>query len=119
MQNYKETGPNDEQYLEKSVSSSKTFIYRYQSKAIIGIVLLFLVIAFDLSSFQGNMGNIRFYTKWAECGQKPLHITSASGAGFAWYTESPSIAIMRASGPYYCTPQEAKAAGYASSQNGY
>ena len=90
-----------------------------QKWTIIIIVFLFLVVFFDLSSFQGNMGNIRFYTKWAQCGRKPLHTTSAPGAGIIWYVESPTVAIVRAGGPYFCTPEEAGAAGYASSRNGY
>lgn len=96
--------------------------YRKKSKsglrAIIIILSIFiLVLLFDLSPLGGN---IQFYARWIECGQKPVRLTSAPGAGLVWYESPPSFEPVRFGYyTYFCTAQEATAAGYASSENGY
>ena len=95
--------------------------HRRSKKSILCIiagVLIIIWFAFDLS---GLGDNIRFYHKWAECDTKPV---STKGSGFMnsgakHYYESPTIAFMRASIDYYCTPLEAEQAGYSASPNYY
>ncbi len=103
------TPPDNGQQQPRRKISRKVFI-------IVGIFLAWLV--FDLSGFGDN---IRFYRKWAECSMKPV---STKGSGFMnsgakHYYESPTIALMRASIDYYCTPLEAERAGYSASQDRY
>ena len=95
-------------------AKTKQVSYRW---AIIVLVFTILIVLFDISPFGGSG---RFYSKWIECGRKPVEITSAPGAGFAWYEESQSFSPVRFGYlTYFCTPEEAGAAGYASSRNGY
>lgn len=84
-------------------------------------LVLAVFVLFDLfaTPMIGGTSNMAFYKKWIDCGGKPLHITSKPGSGFAWATESPTVALVRAGGPYFCTSQEAQAAGYAPSESGY
>lgn len=82
------------------------------------IVLLLLILLFDLSPFGGN---IRFYAKWAECGQKPI------SSDVSWYFEpsipsyvtSPTFSLMRMSPVYFCTPLEAEQADYSANPTEY
>jgi len=86
-------------------------------RRLIIIATLMSLVLFDLSPFGGN---IRFYAKWIECGQKPVRLTSAPGAGMVWYETSPSFEPIRFGNyTYFCTASQAKAAGYASSEWGF
>lgn len=86
-------------------------------RIMIGLGIIILLVVFDLSPFGGN---IRFYAKWVECGQKPVRLTSAPGAGMVWYETPPSFEPVRFGNyTYFCTASQAKAAGYASSEWGY
>lgn len=71
-----------------------------------------LLILFDLSPFGGN---IRFYSKWAECGVKPVQVESLPGR--AWYEESPGFIVLFRNQSWYCTSAEAERAGYSANKN--
>lgn len=83
----------------------------------ITIIALVLVLAYDLLPFGGNL---RFYSKWVECGQKPL------AANYEWnyrdvpyYGSPPTFSLVRLYPEYFCTPLEAERAGYSASSDQY
>lgn len=79
----------------------------------IAIVVAIPLILFDLTPFGGNL---RFYAKWLECGNRPVQV--ASWNGIAWYEQSPIFSVPRTQ-VWYCTPIEAERAGYSASQNNW
>lgn len=85
---------------------------------IIVVVLLAVIVAFDLSPIGGNT---RFYSKWVECGQKPVasDVSLNVGAHPPSYTIPPNIAVIRLSPTYFCTPLEAEQAGYSANSDRY
>lgn len=65
--------------------------------------------------------NIQFYSKWSQCGQKPV---STLGPGFnpahaSHYFESPTFSVIRQSIDFYCTPRDAELHGYSANENQY
>ena len=79
------------------------------------IILLFL----DLSPLGGN---IAFYTKWVECGSKPVSTKMGGGiasAGVPNYTDAPNFGFLRSLTPYFCSPEEAERAGYSANSDKY
>lgn len=95
--------------MKRDTSKKDYFIRRLLPIA----AIICALILFDISPLGGN---IRFYTKWVECKQKPLQ--TASAPGIAWYEESPFIGIARGS-LWFCTPLEAEQAGYSASPKYY
>ena len=79
--------------------------------------LLTVALLIDITPFGGN---IRFYAKWIECGQKPVAEDNFLSR-VPSYKEPDSFLPMRLSQPdYYCTPLEAEKAGLsADSQRHY
>lgn len=82
--------------------------------SIIGLILLYDLVPLG--------GNIRFYSKWLECGQKPV------GTNLEWnfgggtppnYGVPPTFSLMRLSPDYFCTPLEAEQAGFSASSSRY
>ena len=81
-------------------------------------ILICLLIAFDLSPLGGN---IRFYKKWSECGQKPV-ATLGSGYfndGVIHYIEPPAVGVSRPTLEYFCTELDAEKAGYSADPKQY
>lgn len=118
MQNYRKSASNDEQYPKKSLSNSKIFIH-HRRKAIIIASILLIIVAFDLSPFGGN---VRFYSKWIECGRKPVatDISLGFGASVPSYTEPNAVNVFRFGQPsYFCTPLAAEDAGYSANSQSY
>lgn len=76
------------------------------------------VIIFELSPIGGN---IRFYTAWFQCGQKPLATAGAgnSDSGAKYYFEPTSFPGAHNSMEYFCTPLEAEVAGYSANPDRY
>lgn len=73
-------------------------------------VIAILLILLDLSPFGGS---IHFYSKWIECGQKPVAITGHPGSGRNWYKVPYDYELTRLGyTTYYCSPADAEAAGY-------
>lgn len=66
-------------------------------------------------------GNIAFYAKWIECGQRPLLLDHRLKSAFKYYTEAPLISLSRLTtgATYTCTPLEAEQAGYSADPNEY
>lgn len=74
------------------------------------VFFVILIIFFDTSPFGGNG---RFYMKWAECGQKPVEITSGFFGSKQTYVASEVFQPIRMGYiGYYCTPEEAQNAGF-------
>ena len=89
---------------KKPIASKRT-------KVLVAVGVLVAWFIFDISGFGGN---IRFYSKWAECEAKPL---VPRGSGFMnsrglTYSDAPDFSLMRLSPTYFCTPDEAEQAGY-------
>ena len=89
---------------------------RHRVRTIILSVVIGLFLVYDLS---GIGGNIRFYTKWITCGQKPVR----SGIMFVGlvphYEESPVFSMMCLSPPLFCSPIDAERAGYSANIERY
>ncbi|MEO8691478.1 MAG: hypothetical protein ABI397_01690 [Candidatus Saccharimonas sp.] len=84
---------------------------------VVGVVLALLIII-DLTPFGGN---IAAYTKWAQCGHRPVG-TSFGGAftnGLPYYTEAEDFGLFRGATPYFCTPMDAERAGYSTNEDHY
>lgn len=82
------------------------------------LVLTGLFILFELIPFVGNVG---FYSKWIECGQKPVVI---QGSGFLnaltpSYSSPPSVQLFPGERTYFCTAFDAEKHGYSASSEGY
>lgn len=82
------------------------------------VIIGVFVLIYDLFGFGGN---IRFYSKWLECGEKPV-TTQESGFMNAYvphYLEASTVSLVRLEGDYYCTALEAERAGYSASEHSY
>lgn len=79
------------------------------------VILLTLFISADVF---GIGSNIRFYSKWIECGQKPV-MAANTYKGASYYTEAPVISLFRGPLPFFCTPLEAELARYSASPGKY
>ena len=97
----------------------KNIVTHGRKHTIIGVVVfIILLVLIDLSPFGGN---IRFYSKWIDCGQKPL---IGIGSGFMnvnaqHYHEAETFQIGLRNQNWYCTPIEAERAGYSANKNSY
>lgn len=77
------------------------------------VVFLVLVVVYDLAIG----GNIAYYKKWVQCGQKPVTI-NATYKGPIYYEEGSAIPdILRPKS--FCTPLEAEKAGYSATPDSY
>lgn len=82
-----------------------------------GSVFLAVLLAVDITF----ASNIQFYSKWIECGQKPVE-TKGSGFlndGASYYYTPSSLPGIHSSIEYFCTPIEAERAGYSANPNNY
>lgn len=85
---------------------------------VLGVLTTILVII-DFTPFGGNL---RFYAKWIECGNKPVSevLEIGFGAGSRKYTTSPSFhEFPRFQPAYFCKPIEAERAGFSASDRAY
>ncbi len=87
--------------------------------AYIVVILLLVWIIIDAVGIGGNM---RFYAKWVQCGQKPVVKFIEYGSvgpnyGPSHYIEAPNFAIFRLSPDQFCTPIEAERAGLSADEN--
>lgn len=82
------------------------------------LVLTGLFILFELIPFVGNVG---FYSKWIECGQKPVVIQGSGflNAGVSSYSTPPSLQLFPGERTYFCTPFDAEKHGYSASSESY
>ena len=82
------------------------------------VVFLVLWLIFDISGFGGN---IRFYAKWIECGDKPYiaNPTWRMAGAPMYYGKADTFSLIRGSRDMFCTPLEAEQAGYSANPNVY
>lgn len=105
-------------FLQKTVKD----YYLQSPKRFIGwsiVIILLLVVIIDLTPFGGN---IKFYAKWIECGQKPVALVSSRymNSGPRYYFTPLSFEPIRYTSPnYLCSPLDAEKAGYSASPTGY
>ncbi len=82
---------------------------------IMALILLGLIL-FDLFTPFG--GNIRFYSTWISCGQKPVRERMGIWRSVESYEISPAFgAFFGNLTEYYCTPIEAERAGLSADVN--
>lgn len=86
--------------------------------SILGCIVLLLL--FDLSPFGGN---IRFYSKWQQCGSEPVVV---GGPGHSiiettvpYYYDPPTFSLSRSYFRTFCSPLEAEKYGYSASSTEY
>lgn len=105
---------------EKDKPKKKFFTRSTIVQKIILVAILLLILANDIFLFGGN---IRFYARWAGCGQKPVAAMLSDsyivGRGVPNHFEPPDVALFRMQPEYYCTPLEAERAGYSSNPDVY
>ena len=78
------------------------------------IRIVFLAVALTLVDLTPLGGNIRYYSKWVQCGSQPVQVQSWGGK--AWYEATHPYPSMFRSTGRYCTPIEAERAGYSASR---
>lgn len=100
---------------DRSEHSVRSFLRKHKKLVIVSVIIIGFL-AFDLS---GLGGNIRFYAKWVECGQKPVRQTFSYKPRAVSYEESPAFELVRFSPDYFCTPLEAEQAGYSANPDTY
>lgn len=86
---------------------------------ILALTILVLLLAFDLSPLGGN---IRFYTKWSECSERPLRTNAYPGGGVQWYEKAPVFQPAFRGGnheTYFCSPLDAERAGFSADSDVY
>lgn len=83
---------------------------------ICGVIVLALVLV-DTLTFVG--GNIRFYVKWAECGERPYYGYTPFGSYISRYEPGPVFTLFRQGETFYCNPLEAEKAGISASSERY
>lgn len=82
-------------------------------KRVVVIVILALIgVAVLMDTIVG--GNILFYTKWIECGRKPVQLYTNTfwNAADYYYSSPAAIDPLRGNHRYVCTESEAKNMGY-------
>lgn len=80
---------------------------------IITSLVLFFALFYDIVLFGGNL---QFYAKWAQCGNRPIQTKMAPGHSVPWYAKGEIFAVMRTK-VWYCSPIEAEKAGFSASPN--
>ena len=89
---------------------------RKRKKALLVILVLFIL---WLISDLLIGGNIRFYSKWVECGQKPV-VSGVTYEGLVpHYEEAPTFPSIRLSPEQFCTPHQAELDGYSANKYQY
>lgn len=104
--------------MSKPVNEKRSEQHKAHIVSVLVIVVVAALIVFELSPFGGN---VRFYAKWLECGQKPV-ATAGSGysnRGAIHYYEPLSFPGIHPTIEYFCTPLEAELAGYSANPNQY
>lgn len=76
-------------------------------------ILLFL---FDISPLGGN---IRFYAKWIECGQKPVVAGMTYETEVPHYVAAPAFPGPRLTPAQFCSPHDAEMHGYSANPDRY
>lgn len=66
-------------------------------------------------------GNLRFYSKWIQCGSRPVYTQKGAfaTAGVPNYVYAPNLGFFRGSMPYYCSATDAERDGYSANDKYY
>lgn len=92
---------------------TKSIKSRYIKILVIAILILVSIVIVDIKTPFG--GNLLFYSKWIQCGERPYRKTGLPGAGLQAYEKAPIILPWRGMGQdYYCTALEAEKDGLSS-----
>lgn len=82
---------------------------------VIALVLFLLWLISDI--FIG--GNVRFYGKWLECGQKPVVSGITYETLVPYYEETSTLPSVRLNRRQFCSPHQAELNGYSANKNQY
>lgn len=96
----------------------KMYILLKNSKVTILLLIVMLGLVYDLV---GLGGNVRFYTKWIQCGNRPIVADQSLGFGASVpnYANSPVLSLLRMSPEQFCSPRDAELAGYSASRQSH
>lgn len=97
----------------KSISTKLRIKHLTISGILVSSVSLILI--YDILMIGGN---IAFYSKWIECGNKPLSV-GISVKGPEFYEESAPVSLARFDNRFFCTPRDAERSGFSSSEDRY
>lgn len=78
------------------------------------IVVGIVVGLFVITEVADVTGQVRFYTTWATCGQRPMVADPGieiGGGSVGDYAPAPIFSVLRPFESYHCTPLEAEKAG--------
>ena len=81
--------------------------------------ILGAIILIDLTPLGGNT---TFYSKWVQCGSRPVYTQMGAGIaspGVPNYVTAPGLGVMRGFMPYFCSPYDAEKAGYSANESAY
>ncbi len=85
--------------------------------AIVSTVVVALILV-DLKTPFG--GNIRFYSEWVRCDERPIEGSSLIGGHIEYYQQAPAGSLWRgANTVYYCTALDAERAGLSADPHVY
>lgn len=98
--------------------SSKSKGHRRRWAAIVAVAVVVAVVLIDLSPFGGN---IVFYAKWIECGNKPTAVYGSGlfNSGSPHHADVPSYPTLLRTRTPFCTSLEAEQHGYSANPNQY
>lgn len=89
------------------------------SVALIVVSGLVLLVLFDMFTPIWG-GQIRFYAKWVECGQKPIQADGDIAGYIEYHKPSPVFSLLRSNHMnYFCTERQAELAGLSNSGDFY
>ncbi|PID33525.1 hypothetical protein CR969_00290 [Candidatus Saccharibacteria bacterium] len=96
----------------------KTSISGVSKRALIilATLIIILIVLYDLS---GLGGNIQFYSKWIQCGRKPLSLGVSHKGQVSHYIKSPTFSLMRLSQDFFCDEREAELKGISADERRY
>lgn len=96
----------------------QTLNTKWAKKRIAIIIVVVIAVWLILDLLIG--GNIRFYAKWAQCGQKPVVATGSSYEGeVPNYKAAPTFSMVRLSPKQFCTARAAELRGYSANKYQY
>lgn len=111
-----------EQYLiRKGLRRAHTRLFprltrrQWQITIVVLLAMIPVMLIADLFTLRVVPSTIGYYTKWAECGGRPF-ITRQPYKSYQYYTRSNELIqqapLLEGGGVFFCTTEEAEAAGY-------
>lgn len=102
----------------KKIMTTEIHKLPWKTNLLIAGPIIGLMLLYDLS---GIGGNIPFYVKWAECGQRPFESRDSGfmNVGAVHYVKGSVFRFARFGAEFFCTPLEAEKAGLSADSSTY